>query len=113
MTISYTIKPTTEGWVPARLVKDVADMIGKAVEEASKREDEYCGPFAVIFSKGWRKYLNVPYLPTNPHMAKKTVRQRLEEMTLICGVGISNTLRGYEMRLFQQVCIGDDTGDTE
>ena len=104
------VRPTTEGWKPRDLIRDVLDLTGEAVGKGC------CGPFVVVLSHAWRPYLKLPYrivyrtgqeqrVASRKVKGDKPLRERLEQIEFITAVVTSDKLSGWEVALYD-LCLG-------
>lgn len=89
------LPPTAVDWKSVDLLRDVLDL-----RDAVFADHRY-GPFVLVVSVTWEKYLEEPYmlgvLTCKPAPSGYNVRERICHIEGILGVAFSNKLRQWEV----------------
>jgi hypothetical protein len=95
------IPPDTEGWRQRDLIRDVLDLIGKAIRQGQ------VGVYVVVFAPAWKPYLDARYLLGTGIPTSRSLRQRLKQSELVLEVFCSPRLSGWEVLLSTEIGLTD------
>lgn len=89
---TYVLTNPTGAWTPDVLITELLDMFELL------RNDNFFGPYGVIFSTAWARYLDEDYSAAYP----RTLRTRLQELPDITSIRTVDRLTGFQIIVYAQ-----------